>query len=408
MIPRTTAVTRTVQSAADLLSWVSALGPGRLDVVVDEAVAPHPPVDGLLRTLQRAVTNCAVLPQGPGSTAEDLARRLRSGSVVVAVGGGSVIDRAKLAVRAGADDCTPYLSTRHRAAMVLLPPRPLGTRPLAAVPTTLGTGSEVSKAAVHVGGGRRRLVVGEGIQPDLALHAPRLTTGLPDHLVAEGVLEIVARLIGPYVGDPRPRPVEDAVVEALLRVLGPLLVRAGDGALTLEDRAQLLRIGSMSHQDAVVDGRSPYAVKWWALTNEICAATGVRKVPALTAVLPVVMDRLLGGDGRWGSAERLRHVALVLSHATAELLPAAPEAGLRALLQHLGLRTAPAVADLPAPRVAHAVHRGWGAGLPMFAGFREHELVSLAEDVALEAAALPRARELPPTGGRSIHVEERR
>ncbi|WP_127571158.1 daptide-type RiPP biosynthesis dehydogenase [Georgenia faecalis] len=389
MIARSSGITRTVVRADDLLAWLAATRAPRLDVVVDPAVRGQEAVEGLLAAVVRSVPEAVVLSQAATEGADELSARMRADAAVVAVGGGSVLDSAKLAVRLGAGDCGPHLSVPHRSAMVLLPPLPRAARALAAVPTTIGTGSEVSKAAVHTGVGRRRLVVGEGLQPDLALHDPALTSGLPAPLVAEGVVEILARLLGPCLGDPRPRTVEDAVARALLGVLAPLVAETAvlGAALPPGARADLLRIGALSHQDALVSGRSPYAVKWWALTNEICACTGARKVPVLVAVLPVVLARMQVGDLRWGSARRLEELWAFVAEATGVALPAEPVEGVRALLGRLGLHGDPAVRHLDVDAVARRVHRAWGAGLPMFAGFAERELADLVLAVTREAGA---------------------
>lgn len=399
MIARSVGTTRTVEAPSDLLTWVTTVAGDGIDIVLD----PAAPADGLVRALRGAAPGSVVHPQDPGTGAPELLSRLRPGAAVVAIGGGAVIDRTKLAVRLGAGDGV-QVRLPHRSAMVLLPPLPRAHRPLAAVPTTLGTGSEVSKVAVDVEPDRRRLVVGDGMQPDIALHDPRLGAGLPETLVAEGLLEVLARLIGPYIGEPRPLPVQDAVAEALLRLLGPLLVSAGHDGLTAADRATVLRIGALSHQDAVVGGRSPYGVKWWALVNEICAVGHARKVPVLAAVLPVVLARILAGDRRWGNAARLRALWQVLGHASGGLVPADPVVGTRVLLEHLHVRVDPAVAQLPVEAVAHRLHRGWGAGLAMYAGFDERDLLEVVHDVVGEAARLPPAPTSMTTAGRRSEV----
>lgn len=378
MIARSTGVTRTVEAPADLLAWATAVAGGGIDIVLD----PAAPAAGLVRALRSVAGGSRVLEHD--DDAPSLLARLRPEAAVVVIGGGAAIDRTKLAVRLAAGDAD-RVTLPHRSAMVLLPPLARAHRPLAAVPTTLGTGSEVSKVAVHVGPGRRRLVVGDGMQPDIALHDPRLSAGLPDRLVTEGLVEILARLLGPYIAGGRPQPVPDAVVEALLRLLAPLLLRAATHGLTAEDRALMLRVGALSHQDAVVGGRAPYGVKWWALVNEICTVGHARKVPVLAAVLPVVLGRILAGDRRWGNAERLRTVWALLAHETRGIVPTDPVTGFRVLLDHLEVQADAAVAQLPAGTVAHRVHRGWGAGLAMYAAFDEHDLREVVQAVVREA-----------------------
>lgn len=98
--------------------------------------------------------------------------------VVVAVGGGSVIDLAK-AVRllAAQEAQSRDIVTGLVAAM------PAGT-PLVAIPTTSGTGSEATHfAAVYVDGVKHSLAH-ESARPDFAILDPLLTYTLPARLTA--------------------------------------------------------------------------------------------------------------------------------------------------------------------------------------------------------------------------------
>ena len=49
------------------------------------------------------------------------------------------------------------------------------------MPTTAGTGSEVSPAAVLTAGGRKLTLVDYSLVPDMAVVEPRLTLSMPPH-----------------------------------------------------------------------------------------------------------------------------------------------------------------------------------------------------------------------------------
>jgi acetaldehyde dehydrogenase/alcohol dehydrogenase len=109
--------------------------------------------------------------------------------LVVAVGGGSVLDTAK-AMRLFhespaltlAELTLPFLDARKRVAHY---PQTDHTIRLVAVPTTAGTGSEVSPAAVLTADGRKRTLVDYSLVPDVAIVDPRLTLTMPAFMTAD-------------------------------------------------------------------------------------------------------------------------------------------------------------------------------------------------------------------------------
>jgi alcohol dehydrogenase class IV len=114
---------------------------------------------------------------------------------LVAVGGGSVIDAAKVIGLAAANDKPPrelvgYFRGRHAPA------------PIYAVPTTAGTGSEVSVAALisDPGRGAKFLVVDTRIVPKMAALDPLLMTGLPPSVTAACGMDALTHAIEAYVG----------------------------------------------------------------------------------------------------------------------------------------------------------------------------------------------------------------
>jgi acetaldehyde dehydrogenase / alcohol dehydrogenase len=112
-----------------------------------------------------------------------------SPDLIVAVGGGSVLDAAK-AMRLFhespeltlAELTLPFLDARKRVAHY--PDVDHAIR-LAALPTTAGTGSEVSPAAVLTAGTRKLTLVDYSLVPDLAIVEPRLTLTMPPHMTAD-------------------------------------------------------------------------------------------------------------------------------------------------------------------------------------------------------------------------------
>jgi acetaldehyde dehydrogenase/alcohol dehydrogenase len=109
--------------------------------------------------------------------------------LIVAVGGGSVIDAAKI-IRLFHESpeltlrelTLPFLDARKRVAHY---PEIEHEIRLAALPTTAGTGSEVSPAAVITHEGRKLTLVDYSLVPDVAIVDPRLTLSLPAEMTAD-------------------------------------------------------------------------------------------------------------------------------------------------------------------------------------------------------------------------------
>lgn len=109
--------------------------------------------------------------------------------LIVAVGGGSVLDAAK-AMRLFHESpgvtlrelTLPFLDARKRVAHY---PEIEHRVKLAALPTTAGTGSEVSPAAVITHEGRKLTLVDYSLVPDVAIVEPRLTLTLPAAATAD-------------------------------------------------------------------------------------------------------------------------------------------------------------------------------------------------------------------------------
>jgi 4-hydroxybutyrate dehydrogenase len=102
---------------------------------------------------------------------------------IVAIGGGSPMDLAKgvalMATHPG-NSLQSYAMVEGGAAKIT--PK---VAPIVAIPTTSGTGSEVSRGGVIIMDSGRKLAIGSPhLIPKLALIDPELTMGLPPHLTA--------------------------------------------------------------------------------------------------------------------------------------------------------------------------------------------------------------------------------
>lgn len=176
-------------------------------------------------------------------TAEAAALHLRGAGLeaVVALGGGSAIDAAKAAamLASNAGSATSYLGkNRFRA-------KPL---PLVAIPTTCGTGSEVTWVSVLSDTEKQHKISikGDAMFPDWALVDADLISSLPAGLVASTGLDALTHALEACIVV-QANPVSDAMARQAIGLLLGYLGRgyrdiAGDG----EAREGLMRAATLA------------------------------------------------------------------------------------------------------------------------------------------------------------------
>jgi alcohol dehydrogenase class IV len=147
---------------------------------------------------------------------------------VVAIGGGSVIDAGKAiaAMLANEGELLDYIEVIGRGKTLAKP-----SRPFIAIPTTAGTGAEVTRNAVLAAPEPRVKVSLRSafMLPTVALIDPELTHDLPPALTASTGLDALTQLIEPFTCS-RANPMTDAICrEGMKRVARSLRVAYRDG-----------------------------------------------------------------------------------------------------------------------------------------------------------------------------------
>ena len=211
--------------------------------------------DPLILALQRLGVEVSVFscPREPDiALVEDGIRLARGAGVraVVAIGGGSVIDCGK-AIAALAPAPRPMLDHLEVVGRGL----PLDAPPLPfiAIPTTAGTGAEVTKnAVIAVPGARRKVSLRDPrMLPLLAIVDPSLTDGCPRGVTLASGLDAVTQVIEPYVSTRANR-----LTDALCRDAIPLGLRAlvrlmaGEEAGARDDMAWVSLCGGLALANA--------------------------------------------------------------------------------------------------------------------------------------------------------------
>lgn len=171
--------------------------------------------------------------------------------LVVGFGGGSVLDTAKAiaVLLANPGDLEDYLEVIGRGKPLTQP-----SAPCMAIPTTAGTGTEVTRNAVLASPEHRVKVSlrSPSMLPRVALVDPLLTHGLPPGVTAATGLDALTQLIEPFVSA-KANPMTDALCREGIQRVARSLRRAythGDDATAREDMAVASLFGGLALANA--------------------------------------------------------------------------------------------------------------------------------------------------------------
>jgi len=196
--------------------------------------APEEISDRLLNQLNLHGVHCSFIKIEREPTVDvvrevvELGRRELT-SLLIGIGGGSALDTAKAtaALLTNPGDITDYLEVIGLNKSLIIP-----SLPLIAIPTTSGTGSEVTKNAV-IGSPEHHVKVSlrsPHLLPRIALVDPELTMSVPPSITATTGLDALTQLIEPFTCI-NPNPLTDAFcMEGIERVALSLRKSYDDGS----------------------------------------------------------------------------------------------------------------------------------------------------------------------------------
>ena len=152
------------------------------------------------------------------------------------IGGGSPMDAAKAAA---ARLARPERSLSRLAGLLKVRHR---VPPLIAVPTTAGTGSETTIAAVITGSDHHKYAVSDlCLIPRYAILDPTLSAGLPPHITAETGMDALTHAVEAYLSRFYNTGMTRALAESAVVTIFAHLERAYRDGASLEDRAAMLQ-----------------------------------------------------------------------------------------------------------------------------------------------------------------------
>lgn len=216
------------------------------------------------------------------STASEKIKREKI-DVLVALGGGSVMDAAKVASLAATHtaDFWEYRLTGERGITQIQNK----LIPVITVPTTAGTGSEISPAALISKGAAKELIVSPYMFPKVALVDPQLTMSLPSHLTAQIGMDALTQSIEAYVSA-NSQLVSDIYAEASIKLVAENIRKAFSNGQELEARAKMSLAGILSSKAINLAGVGAAH----ALSDPVSGRYDVGHGLAVSIMLPAVME----------------------------------------------------------------------------------------------------------------------
>jgi alcohol dehydrogenase class IV len=236
----------------------------------------------LLDLIREAGIECAqfsVLDEPTIDVVREGTRLARSEAcdIVIGYGGGSPLDTGKAiaALLTNGDDPLDFLEVIGRGKPLTQP-----SVPFIAIPTTAGTGSEVTRNVVLASPEHRVKVSLRSpyLLPRLALIDPELTHSMPPSVTASTGLDALTQVLEPYLSR-RSNPLVDSICREGMRRASRSLRRAyfhGDDAKAREDMSLVSLFGGLALANAglgAVHGfAGPFGGMYHAPHGATCAA----------------------------------------------------------------------------------------------------------------------------------------
>ncbi|RUP15226.1 MAG: iron-containing alcohol dehydrogenase [Methylobacterium sp.] len=223
---------------------VGRFGAKRVLLVTDKGVRSA----GLTKAAEAALAEAGVtldvyedvVADPPSTVIEAAAKRARElgTDLVLSIGGGSALDTAKLVAYLAKSD--EPLDAIYGVGLAT------GDRlPLILVPTTAGTGSEVTPISiVTTPTTEKKGVVAPKLLPDWAVLDPELTLGLPSHVTAATGIDAMVHAIEAFTSKNKKNPISDQLAKQALALLSANIRTACTDGANLEARSGML-LGSM-------------------------------------------------------------------------------------------------------------------------------------------------------------------
>lgn len=288
-----------VGAAANLCTHLAATGVQRVMVVSDKGILQTGLVEPLIAILTAHQIKVSlfsdVFPDPDHLLVSEGARRLQvsQADAVLAIGGGSVIDCAKAIIHTCANQQDP----RKLAGLWLYAlPRKRGV-PLFAIPTTAGTGSEVTIAAVVSDkvAQTKMPMIDPKLTPKMVALDASLTLGLPAALTAHTGMDALTHAVEAFISEMAFAETDELARAASRLILQnlPLAVADGQNLLARQNMLYASCLAGMAFTRAGVGYVHAFAHQLGALYHiPHGLANAILLVPVLELMQPACIGKL--------------------------------------------------------------------------------------------------------------------
>ena len=241
----------------------------------------------------------SVEPNPSVETVEKIAAQYKIDSCdcFLVIGGGSPMDAAKAAA---ARLARPEKTVPQLGGLLKVRRR---VPPLIAVPTTAGTGSETTIAAVVTDGHHKYAISDLCLIPRYAILDPTLSTGLPPRITAETGMDALTHAVEAYLSRFYNTGMTRALAESAVVAIFAHLERAYRDGASLDDRAAMLQASF----DAGAAFTRASVGNVHAIAHTLGGLYGVPHGLANAVLLPIVLE-----DYGAAAYPRLAHLARLL------------------------------------------------------------------------------------------------
>ena len=307
-------------SVQQLGSEVVDLGVNKVLLVTDQGIVKAGLLDPVLAPLEGAGIKTAVFdrvepnPTDQTALAGAAQARASGAQAVIGLGGGSPIDAAK-AIAVMVTNDGPF----EDYCGVGADPWPNTPLPIIALPTTAGTGAEVSAAGMInlPERGRKVDIFGASILPKVAIADAKLTLSLPPRLTAWTGIDALSHAVEAYVCVGA-NPVSDAIAEGAIKLVAENIRRVYSDGDDVEARHNMLVASAMAVMAAsgagglgVIHSLAQTLGGFYdlphGLTIAVCFPYGLAYNLPVALEKHATVSRLLGTDTRGMTPEEAAH-----------------------------------------------------------------------------------------------------
>ncbi len=270
-----------------LPEFIKSKGLNKVLVVTDKGLMGIHLLDSLFEELDKAGVEYVVYDgTQPNPSIENIedARQLyvdNNCQGVIAFGGGSPMDCAKAAA---ARVTNPKISVRKMRGVLKLHHK---LPPFFAVPTTAGTGSETTLAAVvtDTATHEKNAINDIRLKPRFAVLDPELTVGLPPHITSTTGMDALTHAVEAYIGKSNVKSTEE-YAEKATKMIFENIEKAYTNGKDIEAREQMLKASFYAGQAFT----RAYVGYVHAIAHNLGGQYGVPHGLANAIILPYVLE----------------------------------------------------------------------------------------------------------------------